>query len=461
MESPTKKCPGYINENYCNENIEIDFAWCKNCGKNLVKRQNKCKALERKYYSEEQIVPENLDFSKLFKIYTKLGYVLSLRRYINEYGYCPELRDEGHLTRIENIKSYRKLIKIEMQKVRTVPENTQIDLYEEEDELIEDIIYSKIVTTSEKPRSIKITDANEFSNIFMTKFFHVINSNLLNIVKDCQNLVETYIAPKLGKNFWNAFVLQYFNMLGFCGHTFNCVSKGKRATNFRGMNHSYFDREKTYLTKGRAWRIDVNDPQFIKFLAGETNSGIIYKLTKIDLYLNLYKQVQNLPLPKWIKKVIFNPTDKDIQNLTPTKNKAIKFTENSKLKREKKINLLRNKDENDYLYDLQLCMRTNLLGTEMIKCIISPTNDREIYKVTYSNIGKKLSQTDHIYGDINVSNYCCTDTFISIIVLDESILFTDAEILEEFKTKYKNYVEIMKSCCVLFLESRTRYLFTF
>jgi hypothetical protein len=462
MEPLETKCSSYINNRRCANNIETGHTWCTECSKFFIKKQLRYKAIEIKYYSEEHIVPQNSDINSLIKIYSKLSVSLSLRRYISEYGYYPELRDVGHRLRIENISRYKKMIKAEMSKLHSVPK--KIDISE---------IPSFDDSDRETEKSIKITENKQIDKVIIsenddeelikldTLYFRLIKNNFCNLVLDALNIVEHEVKPKLGKNFWTALCLQYVTMKTFCDHKTVLNYYHFRKTDFHHLDHSCYNPDKMNFGKSKFLLLRGVEKGFKKFVghgcSGDCNN--ICKLPLFEIFIQLRRQIPLFSLPKGIKRIIYDPTDEDIENLTPLNNDLVKCTKNIKFNRNKKINLLRNKIQKNYNYDLQSCMRTNALKSEKLACVLSNTDDRNKYKIMYAT-----DSTDSVFTEssiIDVSDYYCTHTFTPIIVLDESIIFVDQKFTDYFASIFDNYVDVMKSCCVLLLESHTKFLFTF
>jgi hypothetical protein len=453
------KCPSYISNYRCNNNLEAEHTWCTQCSKFFVKKQSRYKSLEKKYYSEDHIVPENLEFDKLYKIYNKLALALSLRRYIYNYGFYPEIRDNGHRIRIENVKKYRKIIKLEIQKKHEQSKKSEIsemienpeNVEEQPDKPLDTVIVNKIERISRCENMDDILHVHKFRN-----YMHNIYSKLIN---DFKEIISSYLIPKLGRNFWDAFCLQYALLGYFCDHKIKPIKRGKMPKQgiiAENIEHSYCDKGKRY----------INNRKFITDSSRSTNMSLIletgikegFRFTnQLDIYLNLHRQIRNLLLPSWIKKIIYDPTDKDIENLTPQYYKKYEVSKLHGTRREAKIDLLRNKREIEFNYDIQSCMRANSFGDREFHCVITGTDNPEKYLLTYCAMGHVIPSTI-----IDVANYKCNHTFGAIIVLDESIFDYDQEILSICKASHPDtYLDFMKQYAVMDLENGIRYLFTF
>lgn len=462
MEPLASKCSSYINNHRCTNNVEPDYTWCIQCSKFFVKKQLRYKAIETKYYSEEQIIPQNLDINSLIKIYSKLSVSLSLRRYISEYGYCPELRDEGHRLRIENISKYKKMIKAEISKLHSLPKKIDISEIPSFDDSGEEIEESaKIIENKQIDEVIRSENDDTELIKLDTIFFSLIQKNFCNLVLEALNTIEHEVKPKLGKNFWTALCLQYVTLKTFCGHKTVRNYYHFKTTDFHHLDHSYYNPDKMYVGKSKFLLLRGVEKGFKKFTghgcSGDCNN--ICKLPLFEIFIQLHRQIPLFSLPKGIKRIIYDPTDEDIENLTPLNNDLVRCTKNIKFNRNKKINFLRNKTQKNHNYDLQSCMRANALNSEKLACVLSNTDDRNKYKIMYAT-----DSVDSVFTEssiIDVSDYYCTHTFTPIIVLDESILFTDQKFTDYFASIFDNYADVMKSCCVLLLESHTKFLFTF
>lgn len=485
MEDYPDHCPGYIDNVYCYNKSEKTHTWCITCGKIFVKKMSKHKALEKKYYSEDHIIPANLGIEDLQKIHTKLASIISLRKYICDYGFCPERRDHGHQLRIENIKKYKKMIKLQLQNFGKIEVQNNIDALLEKVENLEKSQRSEnsaVFMGSEKRpeedetkkiiqkafrRAMSIVSnaliggKQETIEEFDTRPYQVITAMqkiIIKLIDGSMEIVENFVTPKLGANFWPAFCLQYMNMSLFCGHKSTKIIRGKCAmmgVHFGEIDHCYANDGKRLLENNQFISCSSRSEQTKYHLAtGYINEILATK--KFDIFLALYRQVTTIPLPKWIKKIIFNPTEKDFENLT-TLHIASKVNKSHIIRRNYKIALLKSKRSTDYKYDIQSCMRTNLFGDAELYCTLIGTDDPIKYRLQYR------SDSDQILtSTVDIADYVCPHTFTPIIVLDESVLYMDEEVLGVRRDQILDeHLEFMKQLCVLNLEAHTAYLFTF
>jgi hypothetical protein len=319
----------------------------------------------------------------------------------------------------------------------------------EEDEII---IFHKTTERGSSLSPPKEKIIKEKTEIITHDLINQIYNLIVDMSDGCDDIVKDYITPKLGKNFWTAFCLQHVLMCNFCEHK-PISTKNKRFTQniyLNNLEHNYCDRGKSYAPPGKVLIECSTEKKYLAFMKTETLAHTIYKTTKLDAFLHLYRQIPTLPLHKLIKRIIYNPTDKDLEKLTPL---YYKMSRDHRKKREQKINLLRNKRQDDYNYDLQSCMRANTLGDRAIHAIIAGTDRPEKYRLCYYS--ENNGSVDTIKTDlIDVTNYSCDHTFVPIIVLNESVLNIS-------ESKGDKNLELMKQVFVLVLESRTKYLFTF
>lgn len=453
MERKNSRCPSYISNICCEKNVDVGYTWCNDCGKIFTKKQVRCKTLEKKYYNEDHIVP-NFNFAELYKLYNKLALILSLRRYVYNYGFYPEVRDNGHYIRIEKIRRYKKLVKYEMEN-KSIEEDKKEDPLEQDEE---DEISNNDESRSVSPPKKKTSDVKKIKEkveIITHGLVNQICSTIVDMSDGCDDIAKDYITPKLGKNFWTAFCLQHVLMGNFCEHK-SISTKNKRFMQnvyLNDLEHNYCDKGKSYAPPGKVLTECSTEKKYLAFMRTETFANTIYKTTKLDAFLQLHRQVPTLPLHKWIKRVVYNPTDKDIEKITALHYKKYKISRAHKKKREQKINLLRNKREKDYDYDLQSCMRANTLGDREMSAAIAGTDRPEKYRLYYyteNNGLVNITQTTVI----DVTNYACNHTFGPIIVLNESILDICGK-------KADKYLDLLKQVFVLVLESRSKYVFTF
>jgi hypothetical protein len=212
-----KKCSSYLNDTLCTNVIDNDKKWCTDCSLILVKKQVKCKSLEKKYYSESFDIPDK-SLSELLKIYSKLKEVIEVRRFVYYQGFHPEIRDTSHSIRIENVKRYRKLIKERMKELHLREPEIKMDETDEIDSDSEEDTAQLMETIKPKEnRKEKNTEEINEEELIMCKFMKIPYFILSSIALDFREKIDEYLIPRLGENFVTAFGLQYVLYANFYG----------------------------------------------------------------------------------------------------------------------------------------------------------------------------------------------------------------------------------------------------
>lgn len=422
------KCPSYFNNTECANLREENHKWCLPCSLILVKKQSKYKSLERKYYSETFSIPEKKTTEELINIYNKLKQIIELRKFIHDNGFCPQMRDTNHRLRIDNVSEYKKIIKKEIEKSYSIQHDI-IEYDSECDDSTSDFEHSEtqdsIPISAVENAEKKEDPISEDLYINALTILNLTPRIYNNILSEIRKISETYIVPKLGKHFMTAFSLQYLIMYTFCKHeksmkkikTYNGVIDN--GLNLKKAEIENFNPELEYIKKTETVVVTPNSQQYNLFLNQIHIPGSnTLNTNELDVFLALYRQIPNIPLPKTIKSVNFYPMQKDIDELIERYPTTYKNRKN----RYDKFRFIKSKDSPEYKYNLQTCLRLCEIESDgELYCYLKRTESAEKYTLGYlfiSKSGEKIIKET----EIDVRDYSCVHVFTPLITLNRDAI---------------------------------------
>lgn len=463
------KCPSYINEKECKNQTFQNRKWCKKCSMIFVKKQDKCKKFEAKYYNESLIVPES-DVKGLLKIYSKLKQIIKLRKYVHEQGFNPEKRDDAHCMRIQYVREYKRLVKEEIAKKQLAAtpkiDNVEteildldnLDLDFEKAEISKKPEGTNVVKKSKKLKEVR--DEKEISIIEQEIISeHKLSNIAINFYRDTVNeyigILQMYLSPRLGKKFLAAFFLQFVAMNIFwkdqnVKETRKYKTRSKLNVELRriGDEHSYFDKEFEYFYGEKSF-ISETDTEFKTHMNIYSDDGYHCNTGSMTMCLFLPRLIPNLPLPKAIKSVDFYPTEEVLEGLK----KYDQYSDKDQLElRARKIKLITTRNKPDYKYDLQSCIRVNKFKQNtQLGIFLEKTSSPEIYKLYYSSVDPENNVEVSDTSLLDLTNFIIPYTVIPVITLHPDVL---GEIDEPDRLKSETIV-------INLLEAHGMFLFRF
>jgi hypothetical protein len=200
------------------------------------------------------------------------------------------------------------------------------------------------------------------------------------------------------------------------------------------LKDDYFDPKIQYIKKGECSGLSSNSANFRKLFENVAVPGSeIISIMELELYMNLYRQIPEIPLSKFIKSVNFNPSEKDIDLLEQKYPKTY-----GSPKTKQKTETLKEKKKWSFKYDLGSCLKVGLKKTKgELYCYISPSEFPEKYNLTYAIIKNGITEY-HDSTLVDMTEYQCQHTFMPLIILDYDKIFpnfVDQKLIDDDKLK--------------------------